>query len=98
MNQPRSNPYCDRFNLKDGKYTIDVHSVPSSFSLGPKMVLKDNQETFALITDGLSREWKFLFTADKGFDDALKVIGSKAILFDHSFSSFYKPYYLIKIL
>ena len=98
MNQPRSNPYCDRFNLKDGKYTIDVHSVPSTFSFGPKMVLKDNQETFALITDGPSREWTFLFTADKGFEDALKVIGSRAILSAHLFSSFYKPYYLIKIL
>ena len=98
MNQPRSYPYCDRYNLKDGEYTIDVHSVPSTFSFGPNIVLKDNQETFVLITDGPSREWTFLFTADMGFDDALKAIGSTAISVDHLFSSFYKPYYLIKIL
>ena len=89
--------YCDRYSLKNDEYTTDVHSVPSDFGVGPKIVLKDKQETFALITAGPNREWTFLFAADEGFNDARKVIGSKNILFNY-YDLFYRPQYLIKIL
>ena len=90
--------YCDRYNLKEGEYTLDVHSVPSSFSFGPKIVLKDNQETLALMTDRPNLDWTFLFTAEKGFDESPKIIGTKTILLDHLFCPLYNPYILIKIL
>ena len=77
----QDNLYCDRYNLTEDKYTANVYSVPSNLQNGfyfcklPSIVLlKDKDETFALILAGENRESSFLFTAGKGFDYVPTVI------------------------
>ena len=90
--------YCDRYNLKEEKYETCVHKVPSTFCFGPKIVLKCQNETFVLITTGLDRASALIFTANKGFEDAPKVIFSTTISFNPLSYLFFKTYYPIKIM
>ena len=90
--------YCDRYDLKEEKYKTNVHKVPSSFHFGPKIVLKCQNDTFVLITTGLAPASTFIFTPDKGFEDAPKIIFSKEISLNPLLHLFYQTYYPIKIM
>ena len=90
--------YCDRYNLKEEKYETCVHKVPITFCSGPKIVLKCQKERFILIKTSLDPASTFIFTADKGFEDAPEIIFSKEISLNPSIHLFYKTYYPIKIM
>ena len=95
--------YCDRYNLAEDQYNINVYSVPSSLNhvdYGnnvPLIVLKDKHETFALIIAGVHRKLSFVFTAGKGFEDAPKVMYPKFSR-DYICNLFKRLYYPIQVL
>lgn len=100
--QRQENLYCDRYDITEGMYKTNVHSVPSNLWLdnitsNPRIVLKDKHETFVVITAGPNNA-SFLFTADKGFNNDHMVIVPKAVSWDYLFKLFPRSYYTIKVL
>ena len=102
--QRQDHLYCDRYNLTEDQYNTNVYSVPSTlnhvdFGNGVSLiVLKDKNETFALILAGVHLEISFLFTVGKGFDEAARVIYPKTVPSDYLSNLFMRLYYPIKVL
>ena len=96
--------YCDRYNLTEDQYNTNVYSVPSSLNhinfgnAVSLIVLKDKNETSALILTGVHLELSFVFTVGKGFDDTAKVIYPKTVPSDYLCNLFMRLYYPIKVL
>ena len=57
---------CDKYNLKEGKYYKNVHSLPW-WDVGD--IATDEKESFAVIADWKHEEKIYIFTESGGFEE-----------------------------